>query len=224
MKSSMLNRGLFIILSLILVRYAAYSQDTIVKNNGESMECIVLDVNSTFVKCKKYNSEDETIYRIVTNDIQKIKYMDGEITLFIDIDDDNNVPLITKNGFFNTGIYVGDKKLTPIQVRQLYDGNIEALSKYNSGRTFGIIGNIIALPSAFIFGWQLGSSLGGGEINKEVLAISGVGTAVGMIMALVGDGSIKKSVKIYNSKIENENSVQLNMGFTTSGIGLCLSF
>ena len=219
-----INRGLLGITSLILINFAAFSQDTIVKNNGEYIECTVLDVNFTFVKCSKFNSQEETIYRIVTDDILKIVYMNGETTIFIDVDDDSNVHLSTKNGFFSTGIYVGDKKLNPIQVRQLYDGTDEALSKYNSGRTFSTIGNVIALPSAFIMGYQLGKSIGGGEVNKDALAISGICTATGMIFILVGDGLIKKSVKIYNSEINSENSVQLNMGFTTSGIGLCLSF
>ena len=209
---------------MILVSFTAYSQDTIVKNNGEQIECIILEVTPIFVKCSKFNSQEETVYRIVTRDIFKIVYMNGETTFFIDADADSNIPLSTKNGFFSTGIYLGDKKLTPIQVRQLYDGTNEALGKYNTGRAFSTIGNVIGLPAAFIMGYQLGKSIAGREINKDALAISSICTATGMILILVGDGSIKKSVRIYNSEIESKNSVQLNMGFTTSGIGLCLSF
>ena len=76
---------LFIIVVFILVSSATYSQDTIVKNNGEQIECTILEVTPTFVKCSKFNSQNETIYRIVTSDIFKIVYVSGETTFFVDI-------------------------------------------------------------------------------------------------------------------------------------------
>ncbi|MFK5857335.1 MAG: hypothetical protein QM503_14490 [Bacteroidota bacterium] len=211
-------------LSLLVACSLTFAQDTIVKIGGEKIECTILEVTPIFVKCNKFNSEDKEVYRFLVEGILMIKYMDGETTLFIGIADNETIPLSTKNGVFIKDVYLGEKKLTPLQVRKLYEGNSEALSKYNSGRTLSTIGSIIGLPSAFVLGWQFGSSIGGGEINKEALIISGAGTAVGMILALVGDSSIKQSVNIYNSKIDSNASVQLNIGFTTVGVGLCLSF
>lgn len=212
---------LLIVLS-ILTSMVSFAQDTIVKKNGDEIECVVLEVNSSFVKCKKFNSSEETIFRFVTDDIFMIKYMNGETTLFADAGGD--VPLNVKNDFFGKVVYVGDKKLRPKQVRGLLINHSDALDSYNTGRSLLTIGNIIAIPSAFVFGYQLGYSLFGGEVNNSIFIASGVGTAIGMVVTMLGDGSTKKSVKIYNAEISNNSSVQLNMGFTKNGIGLCLAF
>jgi len=128
--------------------------------------------------------------------------------------------LTYRNGVLQNGV-----KLKAAQVREVMSGNSEALELYNSGRSLSVAGQVIAVPFAAIFGYDLGTRLGGGEGNGTLLAVGAVGTAVGLIIGLSGDKKIKNSVSLYNSKaISSSVSYQINFGFTSTGVGLSMRF
>jgi len=211
----------FVISSLILFSLFTFAQDIVIKKNGEEIKCIVVDVTTEYVKCKKFNSEDETEYRFLLKDVSSIIYMNGET---VNLEGRKDVPISYTKGFWGLNISRGTRVLNSEEIRELYADHEEALSKYNGGKTKITIGNIIGLPSAFIFGYQLGAGMAGGEINSTVLVVSGVGFLGGMILSLSGTSSIKQSVEIYNSEVSSTASLNLKMGFTQNGVGLCLSF
>jgi len=126
---------------------------------------------------------------------------------------------------YQNGIFQNGAKLTPEQVRGVMSSNAEALQQYNSGRSLFVAGQVIAYPSAFLLGWDLGTRLGGGEGNGTLLAVGAVGTVVGLIMGFSGESQIKKSVQLYNTKTSyNAVPSQLNFGFTQTGIGFSMKF
>jgi hypothetical protein len=104
-------------------------------------------------------------------------------------------------------------------------GNSDALRQYNSGRTLFVTGQVIAYPCAFMLGWDLGARISGGSEygNGARLAAGATGTVVGLIVALIGDRQIKKSVSLYNSNA-GAVSYQIDFGFTQTGIGLSMRF
>ena len=96
--------------------------------------------------------------------------------------------------------------------------------KYNTGKTLSTIGNIIIFPSAFVFGWELGTRINSDEINNLTLIVSGAGMVLGIALAVIGENSIKKSIKIYNSEISKIAFSRLNFGVTKNGVGFCICF
>lgn len=124
-----------------------------------------------------------------------------------------------KNGIWQNGVKLSAKK-----VRETMAGNNEALQLYNSGKSLLLVGQIIGYPSAFLFGFDLGTRTGGGKGNTALLIAGGAGTAAGLIMMFTGEGKMKTSVQLYNSKVNNSVSSQLNFGFTQTGIGLSFRF
>ena len=107
----------------------------------------------------------------------------------------------------NGGTFQNGAKLKPNQVREVMSGNSEALKSYNSGRALLITGCVIAYPCAAMLGWDLGTRTGGGEGNGTLLAVGATGTVVGIIMGFCGEGKMKKSVQLYNSKMNNNEIV-----------------
>jgi len=131
--------------------------------------------------------------------------------------------LTYKSEAFQTGIFQNETKLTANQVREVMSGNNEALEQYKSGRTLFVVGQVISYPCAAMFGWDLGTRLGGGKGNGTLLAVGGVGTVVGLIMGFSGEKKIKNSVSLYNSKTSTV-SYQVNFGFTQTGVGFNMRF
>ena len=120
-------------------------------------------------------------------------------------------------------VFQDGARLRPNQVREVMATNSEALALYNSGRSWLVTGQVIAYPSAFLLGFDLGTRLGGGEGNNTLLAVGAGGTAVGLIIGFIGQNRIGQSVSLYNSTVNNV-SYQVNFGFTQSGIGFTVNF
>ena len=67
---------------LIFLPILSYSQDIIVKNNGQEMDVIILEVKSLGVKCKQFRDPEGPTYFIPVNKISEIKYEYGRVLSF----------------------------------------------------------------------------------------------------------------------------------------------
>ncbi len=222
-----MKRKIIIFLSFILCNSLIFGQDIIKKKSLEEIKCKVIEVTPDLVKYKKYNDLDGPVYELPFSEVFVIRYENRKNELLNNADSTRtgeNPPLLSfTNGFFGPVILEGKRRLSGSEVRQIYSNHPGALKKYNSGTTRAIIGNLIGVPCAFVFGWQLGTSVAGGDANSSVFAISGIGFVGGMILAMTGDVAIKKSVDIYNSEVQTPLA-HLDFGITQNGIGLCLRF
>ena len=115
-------------------------------------------------------------------------------------------------------------RLTPTKVRAVMSENNEALKTFNSGQTFGTVGNVFGGIGGGLVGWDLQSRIRG-EGNGTLLAVGAVSIGVGLGFALIGDAKVKKSVTLYNSKLSEKSvSYQINLGFTQTGFGFSVRF
>ena len=114
------------------------------------------------------------------------------------------------------GFWLDSQKLSKDAVKEMMTKNEDALKAFNNGRTMEVVGNIIGYPSAFIFGYDLGTRLSGGTGNNSMLIAGGIGTAIGLIFGIAAESNYKNSVTIYNSGLKEQVS-QLSFGLTESG-------
>ena len=114
------------------------------------------------------------------------------------------------------GFWSDNQKLSNATVREMMTENEAALKAFNNGRTMGVLSSVIGYPSAFIFGYDLGTRLGGGTGNNTVLIASGVGTAIGLIFGIVAESNYKNSVTLYNARLK-EGISSISFGLTESG-------
>lgn len=119
--------------------------------------------------------------------------------------------LTYKNGFWLDG-----RKLTRVTVKEMMNKNEAALKDFNAGRTMEVVGYIVAYPSAFVLGYDLGRRLAGGAGSNTMLIAGGIGTAVGLVFAIVADNNYKNAVRLYNASLKKGVSA-LSFGLTESG-------
>ena len=124
-----------------------------------------------------------------------------------------------KNGFWKNG-----EKLRKSAVSELMQTNSVALTKFKNAQTYEVIGYIIGCPSAYVFGYDLGHRLGGGQGNNTMLIAGGIGTAVGVFFTLSSESNYKLSVEIFNGNNSKKQYISsLNLGITSNGgVGLIL--
>lgn len=64
---------------VLLFSFVGYSQDRVVKTNGDILDVKVIEVGSDYIKYRLYNEMDGPIYNISTSEILMIKYESGRI-------------------------------------------------------------------------------------------------------------------------------------------------
>lgn len=110
-------------------------------------------------------------------------------------------------------------------------GDIEALQMYKSGRAIHVTGKVISY-SAPLWAILLVDSSSSHESNKEFWNNFGnyalvcvTVTAVAMPFILIGSNKMKKSVHLYNSRLNsNDVSYHVKFGLTPSGVGFTMQF
>ena len=223
-----MKKLLLVLLSFVLISSFSFAQDVIIKKNFDEIECVVLEVGIDIIKYKRYDNPDGPVYSIGKEDVATIKYKNGVKDVFNVQPSSDTInkkePLTYNPGFWGLTIKKGSNKLSGFEVRNLYSNYEEALFKYNTGKTLHTIGSIISFPSAFVFGWELGTSINSDEINNLTLIVSGAGMVLGIVLAVIGENSIKKSIEIYNSEISKTAFSHLNFGVTKNGVGFCIFF
>lgn len=129
--------------------------------------------------------------------------------------------LSVKSGSWSYNYYIGNQQISYDAFMEKLSGNQAAAGMFKSGKSLNVTGTVIGSIGAFCFGYDLGTRLGGGKGNSAML-IGGGGVMVGgMIMSLVGNGKMKKALRLYNGK-NNTTSMELNIN--PSGLGVNFYF
>ena len=132
---------------------------------------------------------------------------------------------IYKGAFGN--IYLKDGK--SLRGRALYkvlSENPETLPIITAAKNNNIYGNIFGGAGGFILGYQLGSSYSRTRPNWFALSSGAVLAALQIPFEVARVKHVKKAVLIYNKDILQTTSTKTiyNLGFSSNGIGLKISF
>ena len=219
-----------LVYTLLCFSFSVFSQDILTKKDGTEIQVKITEIGIDEVKYTRFGSTSP-IYTLLKSEIFMIKYEDGSKELF----DEANaaVPIGKQQALsttpqyelsYNNGVYRNGTKLSSEQIKGIMAENYEALQIYRSGKTLSTVGQIIAYPCAFIFGYDVGTRIGGGEGNGALLGVGAAGTVIGLIMGFSGEKKIKTSVQLYNSGVNTKLSYKIDFGLTPTGVGLCMRF
>ena len=124
------------------------------------------------------------------------------------------------------GNVIEGTRLSNAKVKALMSGNSEALKSYNTGYAFNMAGMVFGIAGGGLVGWEIGTRLDGKKGNNTLLiaGLSSIGVGVGL--AFIGDANIRKSIRLYNSKLRgNSLSYQVDFGLMqTGGVGFNMRF
>ncbi len=125
------------------------------------------------------------------------------------------------NGFWAPSISNHEGKLSANRVMEIYTAlyNLEAIKSFERGRRLNILGNILAIPSGFLFGHELYKEFDRPHRrNRIVLYSSAIVGVTSLFLNGVGLSLMKKSVENYN------RDVSFHLEGTVHGFGMVLKF
>jgi len=221
--------GVVIMTSMfICCGHVLQAQDIITLKNGDEIQAKVLEIEDQTIKYKKFDNPSGPNYTLKKAEIFMIRYENGSKDVFNEIatseSADKQQQPIKYLSYDRGRVYQNAAKLKPVQIRSIMAVSSEAFQKYNSGRSLYIVGQVIAYPGYFVLGWGIGTLISGGENGVGFLVSGAAGILVGELISFSGNNKIKSSVQIYNLKVNNALSYQINFGLTQTGVGLSMRF
>ena len=219
---------IILIFCTLFLQLSAISQDLIIKTNGDTLKCEIIDLGVDVIQCIKYNSPDQTVYRILTKDVSSIIYDSGEKTSLENQKPEGYLyrdkPLTMEKKFLGQKIWLGMRELKKPELRYLYAPYPDIFKDYQKGRRLISWGSVIAMPGAFLLGYSIGYMVVSGETNTEVLLIGCGALFSGLVMVWAGNTHVRSCVSRYNRDMGEKYSLTLQIGFSPQGMGLRLAF
>ena len=120
-----MNKKFFIALAVVLsipsfvtnaacFSASAFSQDILVKKNGDIIEAKILEINETNIKYKNYSNQEGPTYSINIENVYSIKFENGQSEIFSASSSDNNTSQSNYNpeNQVTVSVKYGDGKTT----------------------------------------------------------------------------------------------------------------
>lgn len=216
-------------LAIFLTSINLFSQDLITLKNGDEIESKVTEVGDKEIKYKKYSNINGPTYSINKEEVFMIKYENGEKDIFNDLSlKKQSESFANKDKFlkidfksFSTKYYEGDGKISKKEFINKIESNPVAYNQYNLGKNLNTVGNVIGIPAGLVFGYSVGTWIGGGgEPDGTVLAVSGICWGGAIVLNFVGRAKIRNAIDTYNTS----SNLGLNFNINENGMGIVLQF
>ena len=209
--------SIFFTLFFIIFIGKTYSQDIIVKKNGDEIKVKVIEITKTFVKYKKHSNLTGPIYNIEKNDIFMIKYQNGEKDIFettktYQIKDTMKLDM-------DGGYFIGNKSIKKKEFKRILFTNPKAKKMYKNANLVIATGAI----SEFFCSLMIFSPSRTVLSEKENLALGIITTLSGIYLTFEGVRLKKKAVKIYNDNINN-NKFNISLNLSLNKVGVVINF
>jgi len=211
------SKSKLLIIIFLLSGMSINAQDVISLRNSDIIIAKVIKLSETEIMYKRFDDIGGPTLTISKSEVYGIYYEYGTQEIF-----SPELVFIKKREI----LQYGEALAGPKQIRAAMSDNNKALNKYNCGQiTFGVGAGIFS-SGIIVLLWEvmpLGLNFIDG--NYSYLIVGASGTVTGLIIMHLGNKMIPKSVKLYNSKLNvNSTSLNIDFGFTLTGIGLTMRF
>lgn len=203
-----------LILSLLALFFfiSAYSQDTIVKRNGNIVSAKIVEDLPTRIRFNRYSDLDGPVYSIKKEKIAKIKYENGETVIFefppevkaeeqlkemVEQTSANKIKYIT---VYKGDYYEGDKKITKKECIEILETNPFSWNELQRRRNVNS-----ASASLIVIGAGLAAV--GFFWDSDNMVTSGGGLiTTGILVGLFAPSRLWKAIEYYNRSLETANA------------------
>ncbi|MEM9545400.1 MAG: hypothetical protein AAGA77_05480 [Bacteroidota bacterium] len=229
-------RSITITLFTLFIHSSLNAQELLHTTDGDTLSISVVEFKDDLFVYKKIDSDNLLASKIKYLD--KLIYSNGDVYLFKNkkyIKRRENKIYTTKMkalalqvgllkydyGLFMPSVSFSGCELNSASVLDQYAQlqNQKALRDFKTGRRLTILGNILAFPSGFLFGYALHREFDRPRFGKRRLLYS---TAITGVASLFLNGLGHKLIK---NSVENYNlDISLHLEATPNGFGMVLKF
>jgi hypothetical protein len=222
-------KRLFGFFCLFFIIQSSFSQDIIIKTNGDTIRCKVVEVGIDLIKCRDYRYQDGQIYNILKRDVEKVVYENNETEMIEGGEPLGKLyrdqPVTYRMRFFTTPVvYQGITRLTEKNIQYIIRPYREVSRNYRAGKRLIIFGDIIFIPSLAILSVSLANLPDADKANNTAIAVGSIGTFAGLLMVWFGNQNIDYALKLFNETVGESSKVTMKAGLSGNGLGMTIIF
>lgn len=118
------------------------------------------------------------------------------------------------------------KTLNPKQLLEITKSIPDAYHEMKIAKSNYTTANTLSFTGGFIVGWQLGNVLMQKEVNYYLFGLGGGLIGVSLLVSQSYSKHAKKAVEIYNNSLTqiNTKNINIQLGLTSSGLGIIMNF
>lgn len=209
------------ILCIISVSTYCFSQDKIIRKNGNTIDCDIVSVDSVNVHFKFQRGDAEVETLLPMNEVEKILY-EGDF----DPNTSTASKIVIKHLGLTTKYYHNDIPLTNTELAGLLSLNKLAFEEYKKSRGSAATATFFSCVGGGLIGWPIGTALAGAETNWW-LAAGGAGLILLSIpISIDAKEKVFDAVEIYNEGMAETSELKpkVMLGFSQNGIGIRMVF
>jgi len=214
-----------ILFSLLLLSLSSFSQDVIFRNNGDKVECNIINEDSLTVFFTILKNGDKISTSLPRAEIADIFYEESADNFSSERLSPEYIQV--KKVFGGYKFFYKYRELKFKDLVSILEENDLAYEEIKSARTTAVFGSIIGFAGGFLIGWPIGAAIAGGDPNWGLAAI---GAGLIVVAIPLNESAYKKAksaVDTYNYGIKTSSfwyKKELNISFTGNGLGLILGF
>ncbi|MEQ8471956.1 MAG: hypothetical protein RIC35_12265 [Marinoscillum sp.] len=213
-------KKLIVLIALMAISASTYSQDIIVRDNGDKIECKVTKVDSMIVYFDVIKNGVEISTTLAKSQIAEILYESPKNVT-------SPSSIIMRKEFVGYQFYQEEKRLGVKQLLEAVRSNYQAYQQIQSAQSIHSLAVILSSAGGFMVGWPIGTAVGGGDPNWKLAAVGAGFLAASIPISLTFNKKVRKAVNIYNSGLQTstfkkKSEFKLLVGANT--VGLTLKF
>jgi hypothetical protein len=216
-------KRLLLFLIAIVAIFNSYSQDIIIKSNGDKIECKISKEDSLNIYFSTIINEKELNTSIIKANVKEVIYQKDRLAS----QGKNSCSFVeTKKSGLGYQYYCNGKLLTLIELTDILKNNDKANSKFNEAKSSSSFGSILAGAGGAFIGYPVGTALAGGKANWVLAGIGAGLIIIAIPIVQSAEKQCKEAVDIYNQGTGNTSMIkkELKFGLTTNGLGFCMRF
>lgn len=213
-------RKIFLLIAFLLFNLNLFSQDILVRTNGDRINCKIISIDSVNVNFSYDRNGTEINTNIRKEQLKDIIYESSS-------GQHNSDSITMKKVVGGYHFYQGDKRLNISQLVKTMESNELAYNEMKAAQTNNTIASIFGFSGGFLVGWTLGTAVAGGEPNW---VLAGVGAGLILISIPITqkfNEQAKTAVDSFNTGINTGSfwkKTELKFAMSGNGIGLILNF
>ncbi len=217
-------KTLSLIFSFLSISIFSFSQDMIIRTNGQNIDCKVISIDSNYVNISYYHGNQEIKTRIELDKVLKIVY-EGESSIGTITPD--SIYAKKESGFYN--YYYKEMKIDKSEVKRIVGMNSQAykeIKKINANIATGVV---FAVAGAVLITIPIVQATSESYFKKPKWFLA-AGGGVLMVLAvpinLNNRSYLHNAIEIYNEGLNKTSmeKTELLFGFTENGLGFRLIF
>jgi hypothetical protein len=212
---------IFILIILAVFSFNSFAQDVIVKNDGQEIEALIIEIHETEIHYKKFNNQSGPTYIVSISSVTDVRYENGDVESYESTiekeqkavtskpKEEKSEEIVVRSGqYYYQGRQISTKKVKQFFAQHNSEEAITMWNRSNMNQGFSYAASIISYPVVLVSYFNPFSLIVDPGV-ATLISIGGYVVSAGLQVAHYGLKTLYanqriEAVELYNEDVKSE--------------------